>query len=672
MKRKLTGIVAIGSVLAALFLSCSAEGGDALGEQGGLPLPSDGDTGEVIYGDVVVDGSKATLVVKLDKESIGISESRPAQARLTLADIRNKQSAERGIRNYFQILTIDASDAATAGKVKNVEDVSITAANLASAKIEIPVELGHKYHLLLLAGHTPTGAEITAGAAADAMPTLLSTSYLSATMTAAAEKAVAFPVRSLVVNAAISGIVALGKAAPEAIVPTAETVSANYLIGSAQGVNGNITGDGLYALKLAEAAIKNQTVPDTRLSLEEGYFTYPTKSNSSYSEDIKNGGDYAATNPLVTNRVIALEGDEEPVFFHLEYIPFSLKGPDPWSVVAAAKSVESPGWTPPVWAIRNGFNDKPFTISGEVTNFAGDFTKLTMEGGTKINGNGAIGITLGAKPAPTQPNIPSVVGRLTILETQIGVPVTGQYPHPKADEAGVYTFRTDCYRADITWDVLDGPASSLFDDGKFGKSTVYRATLALEALEGYNFDGLTENAFTYKDYLQQTLTAPPESTQKGGITNAAVTTGTTAKVIIVFPRTGEEVLPPATVVKVTLLDLSPPLVSLADTGATPTRTVDTDQYAGPVVWTPDSWLSDGAFGRKEVYTATVTLTAKHGYTFAGVNANEFTYTGGGGGVTYGHAPSLVGSITNPSGAADITMDVTIIFPETGQGNTFGY
>ena len=58
-------------------------------------------------------------------------------------------------------------------------------------------------------------------------------------------------------------------------------------------------------------------------------------------------------------------------------------------------------------------------------------------------------------------------------------------------------------------------------------------------------------------------------------------------------------------------------------GATPVTTItETAQYTGTVTWDP----ADATFGDK-VYTATITLTAKSGYTLTGVAANYFTVAG---------------------------------------------
>jgi len=79
-------------------------------------------------------------------------------------------------------------------------------------------------------------------------------------------------------------------------------------------------------------------------------------------------------------------------------------------------------------------------------------------------------------------------------------------------------------------------------------------------------------------------------------------------------------------------------------GETPVTTItETDQYTGTVSWSP----SDNPFDYETVYTATITLTAKSGYTLTGVTADFFT----------------VGGASSVSNSADSGV-VTAVFPET--------
>lgn len=65
-------------------------------------------------------------------------------------------------------------------------------------------------------------------------------------------------------------------------------------------------------------------------------------------------------------------------------------------------------------------------------------------------------------------------------------------------------------------------------------------------------------------------------------------------------------------------------ISVPVTGETPvTAITETDQYTGTVSWTG----SPSEFAAKTVYTATITLTAKSGYTLTGITENFFSITG---------------------------------------------
>lgn len=74
-----------------------------------------------------------------------------------------------------------------------------------------------------------------------------------------------------------------------------------------------------------------------------------------------------------------------------------------------------------------------------------------------------------------------------------------------------------------------------------------------------------------------------------------------------------------------------------------TSATETDQYTGSVTWDP----SDGTFAAETIYTATITLTPKTGYTLSGVAENFFTVPG-------------ANSVSNEANSGVITA----AFPET--------
>ena len=87
-----------------------------------------------------------------------------------------------------------------------------------------------------------------------------------------------------------------------------------------------------------------------------------------------------------------------------------------------------------------------------------------------------------------------------------------------------------------------------------------------------------------------------------------------------------------------------PGVTAPVTGATPKTTITaTTQYTGTVTWSPTATR----FAAGTIYTATITLTAKTGYTLTGVAANFFTVAG-------------ATSDTNPANSGVVTA----VFPVT--------
>ncbi|MDR1129259.1 MAG: InlB B-repeat-containing protein, partial [Treponema sp.] len=89
------------------------------------------------------------------------------------------------------------------------------------------------------------------------------------------------------------------------------------------------------------------------------------------------------------------------------------------------------------------------------------------------------------------------------------------------------------------------------------------------------------------------------------------------------------------------------LVAAPVRDTTPNTTViDEAQYTGTISWDP----AHSTFAPSTAYQAEVVLTATAGYTFAGVDADSFTYTG-------------ADSVTNPAGSGN-AMTVPISFPAT--------
>jgi hypothetical protein len=93
-----------------------------------------------------------------------------------------------------------------------------------------------------------------------------------------------------------------------------------------------------------------------------------------------------------------------------------------------------------------------------------------------------------------------------------------------------------------------------------------------------------------------------------------------------------------------------PGVTAPAAGATPVTTItENEQYTGTVTWSP---AVSGTFAASTVYTASITLTVKTGYTLNGVAANSFTVAGA--------------TTSNPANSGVVTA----VFPTTAIGITF--
>jgi hypothetical protein len=194
-------------------------------------------------------------------------------------------------------------------------------------------------------------------------------------------------------------------------------------------------------------------------------------------------------------------------------------------------------------------------------------------------------------PTPTQIDIAAIPG--------VTVPETGATPVTTITETAQYT-------GTVTWTPTDNP---------FQGSTVYTATITLTPKAGFTLTGVAANFFT--------------------VTGAAIVTNTTDSGVVtaIFPETAAAVINIAAI----------PGVTVPVAGATPVTAITaTAQYTGTVTWSPN----DSTFAGETVYTATITLTAKPGFTLTGVAENFFTVAGA--------------TATNPINSGV----VTVVFPET--------
>lgn len=222
-------------------------------------------------------------------------------------------------------------------------------------------------------------------------------------------------------------------------------------------------------------------------------------------------------------------------------------------------------------------------------------------------------VTISAVNAPDRDLVIALFGLEEAEQVEVtDSAVTGVTP-PSAGETAVEEIDNEQYTGTIVW-------SPDLDGKKFLPATTYTATITLKAKPGYTFEGVSANFFTVAG-------ASSDS-------NAADSGVVTAK----FPVTGT-----ATVWRSSIPGIGKPTA-----GETPAYSVkETSNFTGTVSWSPA--ISGGVFAENTVYTATITLSAKAGFTFDGVPENFFD-------VPYAD------TTTN---AADSGV-VTAVFPATGE------
>lgn len=223
-------------------------------------------------------------------------------------------------------------------------------------------------------------------------------------------------------------------------------------------------------------------------------------------------------------------------------------------------------------------------------------------------------ISISAVNAPSRELTVAIFGleeaeRVTVTEPAIvGVtaPVVGETPVTAITEGKQFT-------GTITWtpDLIDS---------KFGPQTVYTATITLTPKVGYTLSGVAANFFTVEG-----------ATSVSNAANSGVVTA-------VFPKTGTAVVWDNDLWKVTT----------PETGKNPVLTFEDSNYTGKVVWSPEA----STFAASTVYTATVTLTPKEGFTFDGIPENFFKRSG-------------ATSVTNAANSGV----VTIVFPATKEAKS---
>lgn len=194
-------------------------------------------------------------------------------------------------------------------------------------------------------------------------------------------------------------------------------------------------------------------------------------------------------------------------------------------------------------------------------------------------------ITISAVTAPSRELTVAFFGleeaeRVKVTESAIAIPV------PTAGEYPVRDIESKQFTGEVVW-------TGDMVDGRYGPLKTYTATITLTPKVGYTLDGVAANFFTIEG-----------ATSVKNEANSGVVTAT-------FPQIGTAV--------VWNNDLW--RVKAPQTRAQPVVTIEYPNYTGKVVWSPKA----STFAASTVYTATVTLTPKEGFTFNGIPENFFKH-----------------------------------------------
>jgi len=280
----------------------------------------------------------------------------------------------------------------------------------------------------------------------------------------------------------------------------------------------------------------------------------------------------------------------------------------------------------------------PVTTITNTSQYTGTITWKETISGTALTGDFDAGkqytatITLSPKSGyiftGVSPNFFTVADATSVTNAANSNVVTAEFPAtadtitnttisgvtaPVAGVAPVTTITDTQYTGIITWkETISGTALI----GNFVDGISYTATITLTAESGYTTHGLGPNAFTVAGAIPVTNSA-----------NSGVITA-------VFPT------------KITMSDITG--VTPPKGGDTPTSSItDTLQYTATISWSPN----DSSFATNTVYTATITITPKTGYTLTGVPADFFTVSGA--------------TSTNSANSGVVTS----VFPITSTGTT---
>jgi hypothetical protein len=464
-----------------------------------------------------------------------------------------------GIRNIVQVIVVDAGTGDVAHFQQEVRGGNAETSAALTVKNLWP---GKRYHILVLTGHrerdyaAEPGPENTYVWKTDGSGTLLPPTLLAVGLLADREIKSREKTLSIPMKPlAVDTVFTYGGVTAQAALPVTGG-GAKLPAGVEASIVWTLSG-GIEDLRNAQAGL-----PEGINLNWGGQLFKPPKTILR----LNGSGPMEAPTALNNNQITLDLGVEEQnagtsgsANFKLEYLPFGFEDMTaftPFNLAAAS------------WIIRNGVNDQAQNTN---TTFALEDEKIPWNG-TK-NGNGAVVFT--AEP-------------LSITLTDpVSRPVTGGTP-TTSFSGGTY------YSGTVSWTKTDGgePHSGLFQAG-----TAYTAAVTLSPAAGYVFPASVQ--VTHDGAIQPIGAFAYKAGTESGTVSGTITFDKTQGV----PITGA-------------IDLTA-LVPAPEKGKTPKTVIDAPQYMGAVAWKEDGEVMvNEVFQAGKAYTATVTLTAKPGYTFA--------------------------------------------------------
>ena len=206
-----------------------------------------------------------------------------------------------------------------------------------------------------------------------------------------------------------------------------------------------------------------------------------------------------------------------------------------------------------------------------------------------------------------------MVGSGAALETIDNLDIEGL--EPVAGEIPILAVDDEQWSAVVVWnEAMDG-------DGRFSPDEDYTCEITVTPKPGYTLDGIGENDWVVDD------SDTSENDANSGVVDA--TWATTDATVTLFDLEAIVITPVKEVAAILV--------------------VDEAQYEGTITWDPvaDGGIGDDEFEASTIYEATVELTAKDGFTFYGVAADDFI-----------HAEAV--AINNNANSGRVVMT----FPET--------